>query len=61
METVIIVLQGLILGCLIHLERKTSAMGVQVTVLWKKVVNGENDPRPRKRRGRGLDKNKSGG
>lgn len=56
METVIIVLQGLIFGCLIHMERKTSSMGTKVDYLWKKVVNGENNPRPSRSRSRGLHK-----
>ncbi len=61
METIILVLQGLIFGCLIHLERTTSAMNTKVDFLWKKVVNGDKDPPPRRTRGRGLDKKKIGG
>jgi hypothetical protein len=60
-EAAIITLLVFILGCVVHLERKTSSMDTKVSFLWKLAVNGKKCPRPRRSRSRGLDKKKSGG
>jgi hypothetical protein len=59
-EAATITLLVFILGCVIHLEQKVWSMDTKVSFLWKKSVNGEKCPRPRKARSRGLDKNKKG-
>jgi len=59
-EAAIITLLVFILGCVIHLEQRVYSMDAKVSFLWKKSVNGEKCPRPRRPRSRGLDKRKKG-
>jgi hypothetical protein len=60
MDYISIPLLIFILGCLIHLERVVAKMGEKVTMMWNQSCNNKDNPRPKKARGRGLDKNKKG-